>query len=148
MKRFLLSTAALLVGLVGAAVPAAAATEKTATPKQAVAVAVTRTARGEGGQSVFSLVGSSNRQQAQVLRLASTREFLALRPKYSDSTPGRYTYVVEAGYRDSTKKRVTVVDGTAGTPKVVLEVIRLMTTMPEPNMPDIPANFPPGFPFD
>ncbi|GIF13371.1 hypothetical protein FHX34_104368 [Actinoplanes teichomyceticus] len=131
---------------------APAATRTTAT-KQAIAVAVVRTRASEQGQAVFSLVGAADQKQAQVLRLASSAAFLALRPRYAPATVprDRYTYQIEVGYRDSSKKRVTVVQGTPGTPKVALDLIRLMTDVEPPDLSDLsdlPVSFPPGFPFN
>ncbi|WP_436528094.1 hypothetical protein [Actinoplanes sp. HUAS TT8] len=167
MSKLLLSLAAVVAGVAGtagaavatepapqatAAVPAAApaavpvAVPAAAKAKRAIAVVVVRTRSGQVGQSVFTLVGASNRQQADVLRLASTPAFQALRPTYAPaSTRGRYTYRVEAGYQDRSKKRVTVVEGAPGTPQVALDVIRMMTDMDAPN---VSVNFPPGFPFN
>ncbi|WIM94596.1 hypothetical protein ACTOB_006635 [Actinoplanes oblitus] len=162
MRKLVLSLAAVLAGVAGtagaalatepapqpAATPAAAAAPVPAAKpvtKQAVAVVVVRTGGRHGGQSVFTLVGASSRDEAEVLRLASSPAFQALRPRYAPAgaVKNRYTYRIEAGYRDDSKKRVTVVEGTPGTPKVVLEVIRLMT-----DESDMSSDFPPGFPFN
>jgi hypothetical protein len=115
--------------------------------RRAVAVAVIRTGGGQGGQSVFSIVGAGNAANAEVLALASTPAFQALRPRYGPVRPAlaRYIYRIEAGYQDNTKKVVIVVDGTPGTPRVALNVIRLMTNMAAV---DMSTAFPPGFPFD
>ncbi|AEV87248.1 hypothetical protein ACWT_6233 [Actinoplanes sp. SE50] len=167
MSKYLISAAAVVLGLAGTAgaalatepapttTAAPAATRATApqtavTTKQAVAVVVVRTGGGHGGQSVFTLVGAANREEAEVLHLASTPEFQALRPRYAPAHPasGRYTYRIEAGYRDKTKKRVLVVEGTPGTPKVALDVIRMMVDVPAPDLSHLPVQFPPGFPFN
>jgi hypothetical protein len=162
MSKFFISAALVVLGVAGTA-GAAIATEPTPsapaaaagatepikkTAKRAVAVVVVRT--GRGGQSVFSLVGAANREEAQVLQLASSPAFLALRPKYATAHPAknRYTYRIEAGYRDDSKKRVTVVEGTPGTPKVALDVIRMMTDADAPDLSDLSVHFPPGFPFN
>lgn len=167
MSKLLLSLAAVVAGVAGTA-GAAVATEPTpqapaavdvkataAAPaptaakvkaKRAVAVVVVRTRSGRPGQSVFTLVGSSNRQEADILRLASTPAYQTLRPKYlAANSRGRYTYNVEVGFQDKTKKRVIVVEGAPGTPKVALDLIKMMTSM---DAPDVAVNFPPGFPFN
>ncbi|BCY13541.1 hypothetical protein [Actinoplanes sp. L3-i22] len=170
MSKLLLSLAAVVVGVAGTAgaaiatepvpqVTAASAAPAAALPavtpaavvqkakvKRAVAVVVVRTRSGQVGQSVFTLVGSSSKEEADILRLASTPAFWSLRPKYAPaSTKGRYTYRVEAGYQDKTKKRVIVVEGAPGTPQVALDVIQRMTNL---STPDVSVNFPPGFPFN
>ncbi len=114
--------------------------------KKAVAVVVVRTRSGQTGQSVFTLVGASNKQEATILRLASTPAFQALRPKYLVANArGRYTYNMEVGFQDKSKKRVIIVEGAPGTPRVALDVIRAMTAL---DAPDVAVNFPPGFPFN
>ncbi|GAA4589187.1 hypothetical protein BJY16_008811 [Actinoplanes octamycinicus] len=152
MRKLMLSLTAVLAGVAGTA-GAALATEPAPQPapasakpalKKAIAVVIVRTRGGRPGQSVYTLVGASTRQDAEVLRLASSPAFQALRPRYaSGSAKNRYTYRIEAGYRDDSKKRVTVLEGTPGTPKVALDVIRLMT-----DETDMQSPFPPGFPFN
>ncbi|MFI1992620.1 hypothetical protein [Actinoplanes sp. NPDC020271] len=174
MSKLLLSLAAVVAGVAGTA-GAAVATEPTpqatATPvaspavavsaapaapavpakpqvkgKKAVAVVVVRTRSGVTGQSVFTLVGASTKQEAAILRLASTPAFQTVRPKYVvANTRGRYTYNMEVGFGDKTKKRVIVVEGAPGTPKVALDLIKMMTSL---DVPDAAVNFPPGFPFN
>ncbi|BCJ41372.1 hypothetical protein GCM10010168_56290 [Actinoplanes ianthinogenes] len=154
MRKLVLSLTAVLAGVAGTAGAALAtepAPQTAAAPvakpvtKRAVAVVVVRTGGRHGGQSVYTQVGASSRDEAEVLRLASSPAFQSLRPRYAPAgtTKNRYTYRIEAGYRDDTKKRVIVVEGTPGTPKVALEVIRLMT-----DESDLSADFPPGFPFN
>lgn len=161
MSKLLLSAALVVAGIAGTA-GAAIATEPApqaapttavtaaAAVKRAVAVVVVRTGGGHPGQSVFTLVGSSSPEEANILKLASTPAFWSARPKYAPAKvpAGRYTYKIEAGYGDKTKKRVIVVEGTPGTPKVVLDLIRMMTTnLNVPSAADVKVNFPPGFPF-
>ena len=134
------------------AATAPAATQAAAKPKPvkkpagpADVVVVVRTGGIAGGMSVFTLVGADNQHNAQTLRLASSPEFRALRPKYvpENTCCDRYTYKVEVGYRNGVKKKITVLQGTPGTPKVLLDVIRRMETMPTPE-PMVVR----GFPFD
>ncbi len=152
----MLSAAVLLAGLTGIAAPATAAEPtapsaqtSTAVAKQAVAVAVVRTGGGQA-QSVSTLVGASTRNDAAVLRLVSSAAFLALRPSYTMThvPANRFTYRIEAGYRDNSTKRVTVVQGAPGTPKVALDVIRLMDSTGGLDLNDLRLNFGPGFPFN
>ncbi|GIE89311.1 hypothetical protein [Actinoplanes regularis] len=156
MSRFLLSAAVLLAGLTGTAAPAVAA--EPAAPsaqtspvvtRQAVAVALVRTGGGSG-QAVTTLVGANTREDAAVLRLASSAAFLALRPSYTIARvpANRFTYRIEAGYRDRTTKRVIVVQGAPGTPQVALDVIRMMTNVRGMNLDNVRLNFGPGFPFN
>ncbi|MEU4688707.1 hypothetical protein [Actinoplanes sp. NPDC023714] len=132
-----------------AAGPAAAAkpkpVKKPAGP--AVAVVVVRTGGvAGGGTSVYTLVGSDSAHTARILGLASSAEFRELRSRYipKNRCCDRFEYTIEVGYRNGVKKRIETLAGTAGTPQVLLDVIRLMETMPAPE----PITFAPGFPFN
>ncbi|MDI6103480.1 hypothetical protein QLQ12_33210 [Actinoplanes sp. NEAU-A12] len=106
---------------------------------QAVAVSVERT-RGRHHQSVFQVSGGA-KPAAAVLRLASSPAFRSLRPHYMPpSKSGRYRYEVTVHYRNGKAKRVVTYSNTPSAPKVLLDVIRGVETMPTPS-------FPPGFPF-
>ena len=54
---------------------------------------------------------------------------------------GRYRYEVTVHYRNGKFKKVVTYSNTPGTPRVLVEVIRKVETMPAPS-------FPPGFPFN
>ncbi|GAA4978022.1 hypothetical protein [Actinoplanes utahensis] len=106
---------------------------------QAVSVAVERT-RGRYETSLFQVSGNGQ-ATGEVLRLASSPAFRALRPRYvPPNRSGRYRYEVTAHYRNGKTKRVVTYSGTAGTPGILLDVIRKVETLPTPT-------FPPGFPF-
>ena len=106
---------------------------------QAVSVTVERT-RGKHNQSIFQVSGGA-KQAGAVLRLASSRAFLSLRPHYlPPSKAGRYRYEVKVHYRNGSTKKVVTWSNTPGAPRVLFDVIRGVETMPAPS-------FPPGFPF-
>jgi hypothetical protein len=128
-----------------AAKPTAKPVKKPAGPAQAVVVV--RTGGIAGGSSVFTLVGAgSDAHSAATIRLASSAAFKNLRARYipKNECCDRFHYTVEVGYRNGAKKKIVALQGAPGTPKVLLDVIRLMETMPEPE----PIRFPAGFPFN
>lgn len=126
--------------------PVAKPPKKPAGPAQSVSVV--RTGGIAGGTSINTLVstGGGKGHNAQVIRLASSPEFRTLKSRYvpKNTCCDRFEYKVEVGYRNGVKKTITVLQGTPGTPKVLLDVIHLMETMPEPK----PIVFPSGFPFN
>ncbi|BBH63430.1 hypothetical protein ACTI_01150 [Actinoplanes sp. OR16] len=121
--------------------------KKPAGPAQAIALVRTGGIAG-AGPSVYTLVGSGggNDHNTRTLRLASSREFMALRSSYvpKDTCCDRFEYTIEVGYRNGGKKKIEALEGTPGNPKVLLDVIHMMETMPTPK----PIVFPPGFPFN
>ncbi|MEV6344725.1 hypothetical protein [Actinoplanes sp. NPDC051851] len=162
-----LRTVALLVGFAGATIGgagAAVAAEPAAavvppgttapaksTTKQATAIAVIRTGGISGDRSIYALAGKGgNKQSLEAYRLASSAAFLAVKPRYvaKNACCDRFSYQIEVGYSDGTKKKLTVLEGTPGTPKVVNDLIRAVTSVPPPKivMPTVPK-FPAGFPF-
>ena len=160
MSRKLLAVA-LLAGLtatVGNAAPPAGAAE-TRSPAAAVTpagsavraerIAFVRTGGLQGGTYSFSFSGTGNSNGARALQLASTRAFQALRPRYvpRNTCCDRYLYKIEVRYANGRTKRVTALEGTPGIPQVLLDVIRLIETMPTPKPPTVKIPFPPGFPF-
>ncbi|MEU4426967.1 hypothetical protein AB0F81_40620 [Actinoplanes sp. NPDC024001] len=144
-SRFTLSRrlGALLVGLTalaaGTAQPAVAAPQP-----QAHSISVVRTGGIHGGLSSFALSGGGTRHATEVLRLASSPAFRALRPRYvpKNTCCDRYLYRVAVGYTSGRTKKVVALESTPGTPKVLWDVIHRMETMPNP------VSFPPGFPFN
>lgn len=106
---------------------------------QAVSVSVERT-RGRHDLSVFQVSGNIA-AAGEVLRLASSPAFRTLRSHYVPADKsGRYRYEVTVRYRNGKAKRVVTYADHPGTPRVLLDVIRKVETLPTPA-------FPPGFPF-
>lgn len=106
----------------------------------AVAVSVRRT-RGLNDISTFQIAGLNSR--SEVLRIASSRAFRALAPRYVPvSKAGRYRYEVTVQYRNGAKKRVVTYSKTPGMPPVLLELIKKTVSVKVPAVV-----FPPGFPF-
>ncbi|GIE82927.1 hypothetical protein Aph02nite_88770 [Actinoplanes philippinensis] len=128
---------ALLLGL--AAVTAHPSAAGATLGHQAVQVSVERT-RGGWNMSVFQVSGGI-REAVEVLRMASSRAFRGLRPRYVPADrSGRYRYEVTVTYRDGGHKRIVTYSDTPGAPPLLFEVIRKTETFPTPV-------FPPGFPF-
>jgi hypothetical protein len=107
---------------------------------KAVQVSVKRT-RGKFNQSIFQVSGGA-REAGEVLRLASTPAFRGLAPHYLPADKsGRYRYEVTVHYRNGKFKKVVTYSSTPGAPRILVDVIRKVETMPAPT-------FPPGFPFN
>jgi hypothetical protein len=103
-------------------------------------VSVKRT-RGKFNQSIFQVSGGA-REAGEVLRLASTPAFRGLAPHYLPADKsGRYRYEVTVHYRNGKFKKVVTYSSTPDAPRILVDVIRKVETMPAPN-------FPPGFPFN
>jgi hypothetical protein len=108
--------------------------------QQAVQVSVKRT-RGKFHQSIFQVSGGAQ-AAGEVLRLASSPAFRALRPHYLPADKsGRYRYEVTVHYRSGKFKKVVTYSNTPGAPRVLVDVIRKVENMPAPS-------FPQGFPFN
>ncbi|MEU4625606.1 hypothetical protein AB0G04_37245 [Actinoplanes sp. NPDC023801] len=132
--------APVLAGAQEPPIPAGAQEVPDPAARQAVQVSVKRT-RGKFNQSIFQVSGGT-RHAGEVLRLASSPAFRGLDPHYLPADKsGRYRYEVTVHYRNGKFKKVVTYSNTPGTPRVLVEVIRKVETMPAPS-------FPPGFPFN
>ncbi|MBO3740935.1 hypothetical protein [Actinoplanes flavus] len=95
---------------------------------------------GGRGQLSISIQGSGSGHLGKIYRLASSPEFLALRPAYVPaSKSGKARYELEVGYRNGREKKVVTYTNTPA-PRVLTDMIRLLEHMP-------PPKFPAGFPF-
>lgn len=138
MKNTLLSAAAALTCLLATAAPAQAA-------PVAQSVSVQRTGGIGNSQASFQVSGGGSKHAAEVLRLASSPAFRALRPRYvpRNTCCDRYLYRVEVRYRNGQVKDVTALQG-APAPKVLWTVIDKVENTPV----TMPFNLSwPPFPF-